>query len=72
MSDSWYSAPSPDDDGGSTRRLRRGAGLALVFASVLATGAATGAWGDVRALAGSPEMTAGQVPVGADLGGGAH
>ncbi|WP_314175571.1 S41 family peptidase [Streptomyces winkii] len=58
MSDSWYSAPSPDKRRGSSRQLRRGAGLALVFASVLATGAATGAWGDgVRAFAGSRDMS---------------
>ncbi|NGO68502.1 S41 family peptidase [Streptomyces boncukensis] len=38
MSGSWFSAPP--------RRIRRGAALTLVFASVLVTGAATGSWGD--------------------------
>ena len=50
--------------------MRRGAGLALVFASVLVTGAATGAWGDgVRSLAGSTGNATGAVPAGANLGG---
>ncbi|NLU71112.1 PDZ domain-containing protein [Streptomyces sp. HNM0575] len=72
MSDSWYSAPSPDKRRGSSRQLRRGAGLALVFAGVLATGAATGAWGDgVRAFAGSRDM-AGESPAEADFAGGAY
>jgi carboxyl-terminal processing protease len=71
MSDSWYSAPSPDKRRGSSRQLRRGAGLALVFASVLATGAATGAWGDgVRAFAGSRDMSAGESSAEADFAGG--
>ncbi|QPP08588.1 PDZ domain-containing protein [Streptomyces bathyalis] len=73
MSDSWYSAPSPDKHRGSSRQLRRGAGLALVFASVLATGAATGAWGDgVRAFAGSRDLAAGESPAEANFGGGAY
>lgn len=38
MQGSWFSAPPP-------RRTRRGAALALVFASLLATGAATGSFG---------------------------
>ncbi|MDJ1136141.1 S41 family peptidase [Streptomyces iconiensis] len=38
MQGSWFSAPPP-------RRLRRGAALTLVFASLLATGAATGTFG---------------------------
>lgn len=40
--------------------LRRGAALTLVFASVLATGAATGSWGDSPAVpaAGEPTATA--------------
>jgi len=70
MSDSWYSASTPDKGRGSSRQLRRGASLALVFASVLATGAATGAWGDgVRSLAGPTGNAAGAVPAGANLGG---
>nr|WP_055485216.1 S41 family peptidase [Streptomyces sp. WMMB 322] len=73
MSDSWYSAPSPGKHRGSSRQLRRGAGLALVFASVLATGAATGAWGDgVRAFAGSRDQAAGQSPMDANFGGGTY
>lgn len=71
MSDSWYSAPSPDRRGGGFRQLRRGAGLALVFASVLATGATTGAWGDgVRAFAGSGDTATGDTPASADFGDG--
>lgn len=73
MSDSWYSAPSPGKRRGSSRQLRRGAGLALVFASVLATGAATGAWGDgVRAFAGSRDTAAGETPSDADFGDSTH
>jgi carboxyl-terminal processing protease len=68
MSDSWYSAQTPDKHRGSPRQLRRGAGLALVFASVLATGAATGAWGDdVRSPGGSAETAAGAKSADADL-----
>lgn len=53
--------------------MRRGAGLALVFASVLATGAATGAWGDgVRAFAGSHDFAAGESPAEANFGGGTY
>jgi carboxyl-terminal processing protease len=73
MSDSWYSAPSPDKHRGSPRQLRRGAGLALVFASVLATGAATGAWGDgVRAFAGPHDTGAGDASANAQFGGGTY
>lgn len=68
MSDSWYSASTPDKHRGSPRQLRRGAGLALVFASVLATGAATGAWGDdVRSPGGSAKTAAGATSADADL-----
>lgn len=72
MSDSWYSAPTPDKDRGSPRQLRRGAGLALVFASVLATGAATGAWGDSVRSPGGPTSAAAGQPHSADedFGGG--
>ncbi|WP_189039792.1 S41 family peptidase [Streptomyces daqingensis] len=71
MSDSWYSGPSPDKRRGSPRQqLRRGTGLALVFAGVLATGAATGAWGEgVQPVAGSNEGAAGSVPASAHFGG---
>lgn len=52
--------------------MRRGAGLALVFASVLATGAATGAWGDgAAAFAGTHDM-AGDASANARLGGGGY
>ncbi|RAJ69646.1 carboxyl-terminal processing protease [Streptomyces sp. Amel2xB2] len=72
MSDSWYSASSPDKRRGSSRQLRRGAGLALVFASVLATGAATGAWGDgMQAVAGSRDA-AGDASANAQFGGGSY
>jgi carboxyl-terminal processing protease len=73
MSDSWYSAPSPDKRRGGSRQLRRGAGLALVFASVLATGAATGAWGDgALAFAGSRDMAAGESPADGHFAGGTY
>lgn len=71
MSGLWYSDPLPGH-GGTARRLRRGAGLALVFAGVLATGAATGAWGDgTRTLAGSPPGAAGHPSAGRHGGGSA-
>lgn len=77
MSDSWYSGPTPGKQGGSdkqgSRQLRRGAGLALVFASVLATGAATGAWGDdVRALGDSSGDLTARGAANAQLGDGTH
>lgn len=69
MSDSWYSAQTPDKDRGSSRQLRRGAGLALVFASVLATGAATGAWGDGAGAFASAAAAADGVPADANFRG---
>lgn len=51
------------------RRIRRGAALTLVFASVLAAGAATGSWGEVRGVAAPAPAPAGspgdRVPAGA-------
>ena len=62
MQGPWFVTAPP-------RRIRRGAALTLVFASVLATGAATGSWGDeVRQLGtnapGSGARSAGQVAPG--------
>ncbi|GAB2781038.1 S41 family peptidase [Streptomyces daliensis] len=66
----WFSVPPPDSGRGTSRRLRRGAALTLVFASVLGTGAATGSWGDeARSLAGAADGSAGRHPVNAHLDG---
>ncbi|MFG3259235.1 S41 family peptidase [Streptomyces sp. NPDC048172] len=64
MQGSWFSAPP--------RRIRRGAALTLVFASVLATGAATGSWGDeVRDLGSNAPGSATRSTDRLALGGGA-
>ncbi|EMF50636.1 MULTISPECIES: S41 family peptidase [Streptomyces] len=48
----------------STRRVRRGAALTLVFASVLATGAATGCFDDPRGGTAAVVKPSGSAPVG--------
>lgn len=70
MSGLWFSASPPESTGGRSRRIRRGAVLTLVFASVLGTGAATGSWGDAfRAQAGPAPDTSRQTPAGSVVNG---
>ncbi|WKX70653.1 S41 family peptidase [Streptomyces sp. XD-27] len=60
MSGPCLFVPPPASGGGPPRRTRRAAALTLVFASVLATGAAAGSWGDTPS--GGRHQTASRIP----------